>query len=477
MKRLPHVFSLFLLIVASAFPVVGDKFGKSTPVAESNLPASKTESVNQSKRPGIAVKASSVRKPVGKKSAAKTSAKSSKKPAIKTAAIHHASSFPAPPRTPNGSAMEDYLYRLQAEGRNLKLHGVYVERWDSGQPLARLNENAVFNPASVIKLATTLAALDRLGPNHRFRTEFRAAGWINPQTGELVGDLLLVSGRDPAFSIRDAQEVGDALRRMGIRRVTGSLVVAGEFVCNENSRSDVSAGVFRRQARIAIQGQTRFVANSADLLRTPLLLTVESDSLVKIARYLNAHSSNAMADMLALHVGGPAGVRSFLVARLGLPFEATYISHGSGLDVNRLTPHDTVRVLRALVERLYGYRLRPEDVLPIAGIDSGTLAGRFAESQFMGSVLAKTGTLHDTDDGVAALAGMMNTRSCGALLFTVYDMAEGRRVLQLRRVQDDLLKGLMTECGGSAPIAYRQENDTLFRPQSRLFINQPQDRQ
>lgn len=473
MNRLPYFLLLLVLVCATVSPVSGDKFGKSKLPAQLQETSLQPESETKSQRPRVSVKASAVKKPAGKKSSAKrTIAKPSRKPAVKTAALSHRAIAANSPKSSGGSAMEEYLSRLQAEGRNLSLHGVYVERWDSGQPLAQLNENAVFNPASVVKLATTLAALDRLGPNHRFRTEFRSPGWFNQQTGELVGDLVLVSGHDPSFSIRDAQEVGDALRRMGIRRVTGSLVVAGEFVCNENSRTDVSAGVFRRQSKIPFQGQTRFTTNAAEYQHLPLLLTVESDSLVKIARYLVAHSSNAMADMLATHVGGPAGVRSFLVARLGLPFEATYISHGSGLDVNRLTPHDTVRVLRALVERLYALHLRPEDVLSIAGVDSGTLAGRFAEAQFSGSVLAKTGTLHDTDDGVAALAGVMNTRSCGALLFTVYDMAEGRRVLQLRRVQDDLLKGLMTECGGSAPIAYRQENVTLFRPQSRVFINQ-----
>lgn len=470
MKRLPSVFVLLTLICLTALPVVGDKFGKSKLAIKPAETATKSEPASQ--RPRVAVKASAVRKPAGKKSTkAQITAKSTKKTAVKTAALSHTPTVA--PGTFNGSAMDEYRYRLQSDGRNLSLHGVYVERWDSGQPLAQLNENAVFNPASVVKLATTLAALDRLGPNHRFRTEFHANGQFNPQTGELAGDLVLVSGRDPSFSIRDAQQVGDAIRRLGIRRVTGDLIVAGDFVCNENSRTDVSAGVFRRQAKIAINGQTRYTNHAAEYQRAPLLLTIESDSLVKIARYLNAHSSNAMADMLATHVGGPAGVRSFLVARLGLPYEATFISHGSGLDVNRLTPRDTVRVLRALMERLYGYQLRPEAVLPIAGIDSGTLAGRFAETEFAGSVLAKTGTLHDTDDGVAALAGVMNTRSCGPLLFTVYDMAEGRQVLRLRRVQDDLLKGLIIECGGATPIAYRNESDTLFRPQSRLLMAQP----
>lgn len=469
MKRLPFLFEVLLLCLLAS-PVFGDKFGKHKLVAKSEPTTAKPKPATQSARPRVAVKSSTAKKTSSKKSASKKNA--SKKPSgksVKKTSLRREPVASAPLPNFNGSAMEEFTYRLQAEGRNLGLHGVYVERWDTGQPVARLNENAVFNPASVVKLATTLAAFDRLGPNHRFRTEIRTAGHINPQTGELVGDLILVSGRDPSFSIRDAQAVGDGLRAKGIRKVTGGLVVVGDFVCNENSRTDVSAGVFRRQSKIAFQGQTHFTPSLGELQRATLLLAVESDSLLNIARYLNAHSSNAMADMLARHVGGPAGVRSFLVVKLGLPYEATYISHGSGLDVNRLTPRDTVKVLRALVSKLNSHRLRLESVMPIAGVDSGTLAGRFAESEFIGSVLAKTGTLHDTDAGVAALAGVMNTRSCGALLFAVYDMAEGRRVLHLRRVQDDLLKRLMSECGGAAPLAIRSESDTAFRPQSRLI--------
>lgn len=471
MNRLPFLFAMLLLCMLAS-PVVGDKFGKHKLVAKSDLTAPAAPApATQSGRPRVAVKSSTARKTPSKPSASKTSIrKKSAGKSVKTASLHRAPIVSAPLPNFSGSAMEEFASRLQAEGRNLRLHGVYVERWDTGHPVAQLNENAVFNPASVIKLATTLAALDRLGPNHRFRTEFRAAGHINPQTGELIGNLMLVSGRDPSFSIRDAQAAGDALRAMGIRKVTGSLVVVGNFVCNENSRTDVSAGVFRRQSKITFLGQTQFVPAASELQQMPLLLTVESDSLLNIARYLNAHSSNAMADMLAQHVGGPTGVRSFLVVKLGLPYEATYISHGSGLDVNRLTPRDTVKVLRALVDRLHNHHLRLETVMPIAGMDSGTLAGRFAETEFTGSVLAKTGTLHDTDNGVAALAGVMNTRQCGALLFAVYNMAEGRRVLHLRRVQDDLLKRLMNECGGPIPLALRNETDTMFRPQSRLMM-------
>ncbi|MEO6724340.1 MAG: D-alanyl-D-alanine carboxypeptidase [Blastocatellia bacterium] len=365
-------------------------------------------------------------------------------------------------------ALIEFLNRLRSEGRSLQQHGVYVEKLDGGEPVARANENTAFNPASVIKLATTLAALDKLGPDHRFRTEFRATGELNRRTGELQGDLILMSGGDPSFSIPDARLAGDELRRIGIRRVSGSLVVAGEFVCNENSQTDVSAGVLRRQSRLAFGQPTRYESALANFDNAQRLLAIESDTLINLVRYQNAHSVNAMADMLASQVGGPDGVQRFLIERVAIPRESVYISHGSGLDFNRLTPQHTVRVLRALIQRLATYNLPPEAVMSIAGIDSGTLLDRFAEPEFAGSVIAKTGTLHSTDDGVAALAGMMNTRACGKLLFAVYDMAEGRNVLHLRRVQDDFLKRLIFECGGPWPMANRNESGIAFRPQSRL---------
>lgn len=369
-------------------------------------------------------------------------------------------------------ALTEFLNRLQAEGRSAQQHGVYIEKFDSGQPVAMHNETVMFNPASVVKLATTLAALDRLGPEHRFRTELLAAGEINSRTGELQGDLILSSGGDPSFSIQDARMVGDELRRMGVRRISGSLIVAGEFVCNENSQTDISAGVFRRQSKLVFGQPTRYESRYATFDNAKPLLAIESDSLLNIVRYQNAHSVNAMADMLARRVGGPEGVQKFLIERVAVPREAVYISYGSGLEVNRLTPQDTVRMLRALLLKLESYQLPPEAVMSIAGIDSGTLLDRFAEPDFAGSVIAKTGTLHSTDDGVAALAGMMNTRQCGKLLFAVYDMAEGRRVLHLRQVQDEFLKRMAMECGGPSPMAYRNESDVAFRPQSRVTASQ-----
>lgn len=371
----------------------------------------------------------------------------------------------------NPKALDNFVNRLLADGRNWRQHGIYVETLEGAEPVAMLNEGAEFNPASVIKLATTLAALDKLGVNYRFRTEFRADGAINSQTGDLNGDLILLSGGDPSFSISDAQKVGAELQRMGVRRINGALVVVGEFTCNENSSTHVSAEVFRRQSKLAFARPTYYESFLRYRPRGRSLLTVESDSLLSIVQYLNAHSVNAMAEMLASHLGGPQGVQKFLVDQVGMPQDSVYISYASGLEVNRMTPRETVKLLRALMGWLSRYKLQPSSVMTTAGIDSGTLRGRFTEGKFAGSLIGKTGTLYSTDAGVAALAGVMNTRDRGPLLFAVYDMAEGKRVSQLRRLQDGFLKQLMMECGGPAPMVSRG-SASYARPHSR-FIPAP----
>jgi len=368
-------------------------------------------------------------------------------------------------------ALVEFKNRLAAEGRNCNQHGVYVETLENAEPIAAFNDNALFNPASVTKLATSLAALDKLGADYRFLTEFRTDGEIDSRTGELKGDLLLVSGGDPSFSIQDARKVGDGLRQLGIRRVSGSLVMVGPFTCNHNSQTDISAGVFRRNARLSTHNATRY-ASPRGGAPGRLLLAVESDTLIHILQQQNAHSVNAMADALGNYIGGPEAVRRFLVKRLQLPEEAVYFTHASGLDVNRMTPRATAKVLRALITYLAGKGYTPEAVMPVAGIDAGTLRDRFADEAFAGSVVAKTGTLHDTDGGVAALAGLAFTRSRGPLLFVVYDMAEGRNVMRLRRMQDEFLKNLIAELGGPAPLANHVEKAMIQVPESRIIFAQ-----
>jgi serine-type D-Ala-D-Ala carboxypeptidase/endopeptidase (penicillin-binding protein 4) len=366
-------------------------------------------------------------------------------------------------------ALGDFTDALTADGRDWHKHGVYVETLEGGEPVAMLNEDTPFNPASVIKLATSLAALNKLGPNHRFHTDLLANGEINERTGELDGDLILFSGRDPSFSIADAKRAGESLRRFGVRRVNGSLVIIGDFSCNLNMRTDASANIFENASGITFRDPIRYEDYSSQP-RGRLLVTVESDTLLRITQYQNAHSVNSMAETLAGHIGGPQYVKNFLVEQAGLSPDTIQIATGSGLNVNRMTPRDTVRMLRAMVNWLDKYNLKFDAVMGMGGIDPGTMRARFSERGFAGCVIAKTGTLTTTDSGMANLAGVMRTRDRGTLLFAIYDNAESRHIRPLRKVQDVFLKKLINELGGPAPEKERSLTSNGDRLQSRMIL-------
>ena len=65
----------------------------------------------------------------------------------------------------------------------------FVQRTGSSEPLLTFNADVPRNPASVVKLVTTYAALEALGPPYQWRTEAYVDGRI--EGGTLTGDLLL----------------------------------------------------------------------------------------------------------------------------------------------------------------------------------------------------------------------------------------------------------------------------------------------
>lgn len=103
------------------------------------------------------------------------------------------------------------------------------------QVIDESNAGRLFVPASVLKVVTAAAALDRLGPEYRWLTRLTTAGEVIGAV--LDGDLLVEPGADPtwgAFFDRGADEPLAALagqvRARGVTRVRGDLVVdAGRF--------------------------------------------------------------------------------------------------------------------------------------------------------------------------------------------------------------------------------------------------------
>ena len=67
----------------------------------------------------------------------------------------------------NTTSETGYLKQLTRRGFRLETQGLLIESLDSSNVYAELNSNTGFNPASVIKIATSFAALSKFGPEYR----------------------------------------------------------------------------------------------------------------------------------------------------------------------------------------------------------------------------------------------------------------------------------------------------------------------
>lgn len=105
--------------------------------------------------------------------------------------------------------------------------GIVVAELGSPAPLLAHGETRSLNPASVMKLVTTLAALDTLGPAHTFRTRVEVEGEL--RDGVLTGNLILRGGGDPALTRERFWSLLREVRARGIREIRGDLILDDRF--------------------------------------------------------------------------------------------------------------------------------------------------------------------------------------------------------------------------------------------------------
>jgi D-alanyl-D-alanine carboxypeptidase/D-alanyl-D-alanine-endopeptidase (penicillin-binding protein 4) len=370
----------------------------------------------------------------------------------------------------------------QTEDPTLGHQGVLVETLD-GNVVREQSADQPFNPASAVKLVTALDALRTFGAKHRFATTFWITGAFDKTTGTVNGDLV-VSGRDPSFHDEHAVAVARELNQLGVKTVTGDLVVAPRFTMNFSPSSqrsgerlyDTLDSTRRPAAAARAWTDSRFAMGDAEALRsTPsvaVMGAVYVDSVPKTARAISTHYSPALADVLKVllcysnnfmaerlgdQLGGAQGLEDFLARELGFRRGEFRLASASGLGVNRLTPRQMMKVYRALLDTLHESKLKAADILPVAGVDPGTLQKRYADKPNRGSVIAKTGTLPRTDGGASALVGQMRVRDGATLLFVVLDQRGS--VVRFRQWQDSVVSEVQTTRGG--PLAFTYSPQTM----------------
>jgi D-alanyl-D-alanine carboxypeptidase/D-alanyl-D-alanine-endopeptidase (penicillin-binding protein 4) len=356
--------------------------------------------------------------------------------------------------------------------------GVYVTTLD-GRVVMEQAAGEQFNPASAIKLATALKALRDYGPDYRFSTVLWTNGALDAASGTINGDLF-VSGRNPSLHYEHAVEIARELNRLGIRTITGDLYISAGFTMSfspsprrsgesfydtlDSTRRPAAAArawtealsARRDQAGLAAAAPSVAVMGAVLVAPVPagarVLLTHRSSTLIDVLKVLLCYSNNFMAERLGESIGGPTGLRQFLIKEFALPEWEVRVATTSGLGVNRLTPRAMLKVYAGLRKELAKHKLEPSDILPVAGVDPGTLQRRYAASAGRGSIIAKTGTLGRTDGGASALVGELRTRSGETLLFVI--LHRRGSVYNFRQQQDALVGSLQFARGGPAPFAY-----------------------
>ncbi|HTH51850.1 MAG TPA: D-alanyl-D-alanine carboxypeptidase [Pyrinomonadaceae bacterium] len=354
--------------------------------------------------------------------------------------------------------------------------GILVEDL-SGKVVMESNADLTFNPASNVKIATAYAVLKTFGPEFRFLTNVYTDGTIDRSTGTLNGNLY-VSGKDPMFANQHGVGVANELNKLGIRTVTGNLYVTDNFSINYSGSPSASAQALFNDldASRRVPGATRawleylaysgqanrvqgvpsvtltgqpFVAGVPSSLK--LLFTHESTPMKEILKATLCYSNNFLAEKLGDMLGGPYAVARLVQLNANVPPAEFSLATSSGLGYNRVTPGAMMKLLRALRSDLARSNMTFMDIMPVAGLDQGTLEERFAADWARGSVVGKTGTLGNTDGGASALAGEMNTRN-GRLLFVIFNMKGS--VPRFRSFQNMLVPIVQAQFGGAAPMTY-----------------------
>jgi D-alanyl-D-alanine carboxypeptidase/D-alanyl-D-alanine-endopeptidase (penicillin-binding protein 4) len=101
--------------------------------------------------------------------------------------------------------------------------GVVVQETGAVFPRVSVNAGQAMNPASVMKLVTTFAALELLGPAYTWKTDALVA--TPPIDGALSGDLYLRGSGDPKLTLEQFWLLLRQLRARGLREIRGDLVL------------------------------------------------------------------------------------------------------------------------------------------------------------------------------------------------------------------------------------------------------------
>jgi D-alanyl-D-alanine carboxypeptidase/D-alanyl-D-alanine-endopeptidase (penicillin-binding protein 4) len=358
----------------------------------------------------------------------------------------------------------DFASKPRVKGK----FGMYVYDLTANRPVYGFHENVSIPSASCLKLLTGISGLHILGTHYKYATSIYTRGSV--RDGILEGDIAFKGDLDPQLNEPDLSMFAKALKRKGIRKLTGHLYL--DLLLHDPVKSeqhwypwDLSfsrygilykgAPKVKKELRSALRNQGIVVADSQVVMgKVPKgshCIFRFYRGIEKVIKRMWKNSSNTQATSLLYTIGhrvnphqhptvaGVGYLRHFLKNDLGQRDTSLVIHDGCGLcTYNHLSP-------KALTEALiYGYQHKLiygvlYRNLSIAGVD-GTLRSELSEPKLRGKVRGKTGTLSHPY-GISSLAGYCKGSNGHMLAFSIMDSEMS--VLDARVLQRDLCKVLV----------------------------------
>jgi D-alanyl-D-alanine carboxypeptidase len=335
----------------------------------------------------------------------------------------------------SNTALERYIKRLEQYQVAKERAGVFIADSSGKRIFASHNPDSLFNPASLLKLAITAMALEKWPPSHRFSTFIRFVEFTPPRA---LGMQLHGTG-DPLLRRRQLNSAFKTLNRYGINSIRGPIEFSREFrIHSRHDSSLLSQTVIADigKAGIRTEDSSIFIDNLRP--RGTVFASRYSPPLDSILLYMNAHSSNAIAERLGQLLGGADAVQSYLRRLCADTGKTIVVDSPAGFGHNRMSPLQVDALIHHLQVVLRQKNLAIEQVLPLAGVNGSTLGRRLRDPQWQAKLAGKTGTLIMTDNGVSCVAGIIRTTDYGDLRFTILN--HGGEVRFFIREQDRFIR-------------------------------------
>jgi len=139
------------------------------------------------------------------------------------------------------STVQKLLKNYKIPEQSLSL---FIKEIDQRQPLMTLNADIPRNPASTIKIITTFAGLELLGPTYSWQTKFYLDGTLADYT--LDGNLVMQGGGDPFLVSEAFWHILFTLQAKGLKHINGDLLIDdGEFEDEVGSPADFDNKPYR----------------------------------------------------------------------------------------------------------------------------------------------------------------------------------------------------------------------------------------